>query len=185
MRAGCRRRERGDHPPKGNPNLVIREAISLSRIVISYPARFTLLGWTPVEHRARWARMGIAEIVNIFQVLGETLQGILRQGQVRNELERIAVSRLLEAVIKTQAYLHDIQGGGDEDRDEERKLARMWGDAASAFHGVDDAFATRLLFKAESWASPSSWPDEKVTRMRITIEEISNEASKFLSGAER
>ncbi len=75
---------------------------------------------------------------------------------------KTALPRLQKAVLETQLYLAPREDGQVIDRDAEKRLVRLWRDAASAFYTLDGKLATKLQLKAEYWTEPDAWSRQQI-----------------------
>lgn len=118
-----------------------------------------------------------------FSAIGEWLDRLIQTRAARTEAGRQAAEKLLHALAETQAHIEDLENGSPSLRARQRELAKLWGDAAAAFYGVDPNIAPLLRLKSESWAAPSKWPEERVRALGIEIEQVSAKADVFLKAA--
>lgn len=76
-----------------------------------------------------------------------------------NDAERFRAARssVLEAYIRTLAYLADQRDAHQVSRDERKKIAALWQKAASQMDEYDPSLAMVIQSKAEGWADKEKW----------------------------
>lgn len=60
------------------------------------------------------------------------------------------------------------------------ELSDLWVEAATAVRELDDNLYERLLQKSEYWADPRNWDIEMVSKARLYIDDIIEDANRIL-----
>ncbi|WP_285961925.1 hypothetical protein [Pseudomonas tohonis] len=75
--------------------------------------------------------------------------------KIKQKIE--AVQLVMNAVVATKAYLHDLQMGVVPSRDVEKDLSIKWVNASMAIVEYDHALHEVAKIKALGWADPNEW----------------------------
>ncbi len=114
------------------------------------------------------------------------LKGLLdyfaRQRRRRTVQGDQALATLYAAACETKIYLEKLERTKRRNRRTEAQLSRLWAQAAVSVRHLDRELAGRLLLKSDLWASPQRWTKEGVTRNRIGIGQVWEDARKLLLG---
>ncbi len=100
----------------------------------------------------------------------------------REDVEKYqrALEPFYTALNETKIFIGSVKELG-RDRQREEKLSRLWNEASLHLLPYNTDLAARCHFKAEYWANPSAWSDEKLKKARIEIDRVAKEAQKLLA----
>jgi hypothetical protein len=112
--------------------------------------------------------------------LRKWIQQARARKQLRDERGQRAVEAILRAVNETTVYIAAQARGDRVSRNREAELSRNWTSAAAALHGIDDDLARRCEMKGAFWANPESWSQDDLTKARILLKQVSDDAHKLL-----
>lgn len=120
--------------------------------------------------------------VNVAATIGAIIQGIklsweygeIQKKQRKETLD--SIGQVMQACVKTKAYLHDIRIlGVATNREKELSIAEAWQDAANAIYNVDQSLFESTQVKALSWADPKEWHSKRakgvVVKLDLLIEQ--------------
>jgi hypothetical protein len=89
-----------------------------------------------------------------------------------------AVEAVYEAANETTAFLKEYMRKVDKPN---KDLSKIWMDAAKKVRDLDSDLYFRLLGKAEYWADPTTWTQEKIDRANIALYSIKKDSRQILS----
>jgi hypothetical protein len=104
----------------------------------------------------------------------------------QDEKTRSALKSLSIAVLETRSYLGKTTSA-DKTRnlDKEREISALWNEAQINLRLVDPGLAERCFAKADYWADPSLWSDDKVRQYDIELDSMSDAVRGLLAGSGR
>ena len=105
------------------------------------------------------------------------LSGQITGGRVRRDQ---ALAALYAAACETKIYLEKLERTNRRNRRTEEQLVRLWAKAAIPVRHFDRGLANRLLLKSDLWVSPQRWTNEEITRNRIGVCQVWEDARKLL-----
>lgn len=99
----------------------------------------------------------IPEAISALANLINTWDSNRKDGERKVKQKIEAVQLVMNAVVATKAYLHDLQVGLVPSRDVERDLSIKWVSASMAIVNYDRALHEAAQIKALGWADPNEW----------------------------
>ncbi|HEY0427360.1 MAG TPA: toll/interleukin-1 receptor domain-containing protein [Pyrinomonadaceae bacterium] len=91
-----------------------------------------------------------------------------------------AIGKVWKAVDETRIYLRQWETPEVYNKPN-RKLVKLWSEAALAIAVFDNKLANRLRRKAEHWSAPEHWSDKAVEKAGIRIDKIAEDARSLLN----
>lgn len=88
----------------------------------------------------------------------------------QTEAQTAAIKSVLSAVAETRSYLHDLRGGVEADRREERGLSRRWAAAAVDVGSVDRRLSRIALVASQRWADPDLRGDPRFEEVAALLD---------------
>ena len=101
------------------------------------------------------------------------------------EEKRAALSAILEAATKTRKYIYDTKNGAPEDREAEGLLSQLWWQASVMLGDISPELAESCAVKAECWASPELWENERFKDIPVTLDYIFDESRRLITNSEK
>lgn len=95
----------------------------------------------------------ISALANLIDVWNSNKKDM--EHKVKQKIE--AVQLVMNAVVATKAYLHDLQMGVLPSRDVEKDLSIKWINASMAIVQYDHALHEAAKIKSLGWADPNEW----------------------------
>ena len=92
-----------------------------------------------------------------------------------------AVEAVYEAANETTTFLQECMRKVEKPN---KDLSKIWMDAAKKVRDLDSDLYFRLLGKAEYWADPTTWSQEKIDRANIALDSIKKDSKQILSDRE-
>lgn len=89
-----------------------------------------------------------------------------------------AVEAVYEAANETTTFLQECMRKVEKPN---KDLSKIWMDAAKKVRDLDSDLYFRLLGKAEYWADPTTWTQDKIDRANIALDSIKNDSRQILS----
>jgi hypothetical protein len=121
-------------------------------------------------------------------MLDETLKTLLQIWQDNKDRKRKEMHRFLirgsKALIETKAYLSKGMDWENIDArfEEAHRLSLLWMDVGIAAQPIDPDLAERFFTKANFWIDLAMWPEKRIKKTGIKIEQIEEEISKYFKG---
>lgn len=97
----------------------------------------------------------------------------------KRELKDSALRGISIALQETKLYYRDRGRGKDRDMDKEAQLAKYWAAAAVPLRHIDEELAMICEYKGEFWTDPDHWPSEKIERVGIKLDDVSDAYRKL------
>ena len=92
----------------------------------------------------------------------------VRESQAYDE----ALESVMKAAIETRVYLRHLREGNPENTEKEGVLSQLWWQASVKLRHIDSALADRALIKADCWADPRLWDDERYKDIPLDLDLI-------------
>lgn len=120
--------------------------------------------------------MDITLFESFLKVISEMRIFILGRKKSRESIFN-AIEKIRTAADKTMHYYATMKFPEEQPNIE---LSDCWRDAASSVREIDLDLYNRLLDKANYWANPSEWTDQKIQDKKIYLDEIINDCNQLL-----
>ena len=102
---------------------------------------------------------------------------------VNDQLKTDAINLVMEATLKTKAYLFDLNEGCEPSRKEERELSISWQRAASAIRKFDHTLHQTAQIKALAYADPREWSRAKHRPWAVKLDNIISQCQWLTNGS--
>lgn len=89
-----------------------------------------------------------------------------------------AVETIYEAANETTFFLQQYK---EQAESPNRNLSKIWSEAATKVRDLNEELYFRLLGKAEYWADPTVWLQDRFERANMALDSIKNDSKQLLS----
>lgn len=122
----------------------------------------------------------VPEAISALANLIDTWNSNKKNGEhkAKNKIE--AVQLVMNAVVVTKAYLHDLQMGVASSRDVEKELSIKWVNASMAIVEYDHALHQVAKIKSLGWADPNEWAQAASRPWSIKLDTIVEQCEYIL-----
>ena len=107
------------------------------------------------------------------------VKDLFSKQEVKKAKSYEAVEAVYEAANETTTFLQECMRKVGKPN---KNLSKIWMDAAKKVRDLDSDLYFRLLGKAEYWADPATWSQEKIDRANIALDSIKKDSRQILSG---
>ena len=94
-----------------------------------------------------------------------------------------ALNSVLRAATETRAYIANVRDGRKQiDPDKEIQLAELWQRASTSLIPIGNIdLADKCMVKADCWADPTLWQDERYSEIPLDLNTIVEECRDLLN----
>lgn len=119
----------------------------------------------------------MADYLDAFNTGLGLIKDIIHSEKDKKKKAYEAVEAINDAADETMIFLAESK---DKAEKPNRSLVDIWANAAKTVRDIDEQMYWRLLGKAEYWSDPKKWPDERVKKENIRLEDIKRDSANIL-----
>jgi len=112
----------------------------------------------------------------VYELIKDFLDWIQERSDRRSDAVDAGLRAMQSAIIATKKYEESTQDG-ENNRDEEFRLAELWADAAAKIRNANNELAVRMNEKSRYWSDSEKWSREDIISKRIQLMDLEDEVA--------